>query len=69
MVTRAGEVPENCKNAAVKLAAAIWMAEYEATEKSFYRLKKGLREIRIAKAYDIIQAMKALNMEIMENSK
>ena len=52
---------------ATKLAAARWMAEYDATEKSFYRIRRGLRESLINKAFDVLKAANSIGLNVYIN--
>jgi len=52
------------KLVATKLAQASWMNRHKATEKSFFRVPVGLRNMLIGEAYDLIKVAESIGMKI-----
>lgn len=57
------DIPKDKLPMAIKLAAAHWMAIYEATEKGFYRIPAALRRSNIATAYRKMLAAEMIGVE------
>lgn len=57
-------IPSDYMSASAKLATAMWMQRYGATEKSFGRVRAGLRRSLIADAYDLIKTSEKIGLGI-----